>query len=260
MNIKMRLRVNLKMIIFEKSNPSLTFAKWWFWLSSWLSIFVILSNPALMPNSLQSPSSTTMAPLPHTSTPPQLCHHLLSLLPCPLLHQLMPPTAANQLQPVQITSKWQQVVWVLGFFFWVLFFALQLTNVFICFFYVIYHEMVPRWLTHTHATAMSTCLCKWATGMAKMGRAQQWKRRGATMTMTMGTRGWRLMTRTTTTGWQQGQGWGWTTTQHNRNGSSTWQGWGWGWDKNRKHRWQIWHCMMRGTKRAQEMLMMSLGP
>ena len=140
------------------------------------SIFVVLSNSTLMPNLLPS---MTMPP------PSHLCHHMPSPLLHSLLHHLTPPAPTNQPHHAQMMTD---VIWALGTFFQVLFISFQPTNSFICFFlgflYVIYYNMAHPHLHHCYKHLLMWW--KQATGMVKMGRAQQQKRRGATTTKTMG--------------------------------------------------------------------------
>jgi len=94
--------------------------KWSFLLSFFHSIFVILSNSALMPNLSSDTTINNNPPLPHTSIPlpppPQLHHHLPSQLLHPLPHLQELQVAANDPLQVQCKPKWQQpVIWALGY-------------------------------------------------------------------------------------------------------------------------------------------------
>ena len=146
MKLQNESKMNRKMIIFDKSDPSLAFAKmviFTFIFTSYFSCFFKLRSDTHQ--QWRPPTS-----IPHT-------HHLPLLLPCPLLHQLTQPTITNQPHRAQTTME---VVWALGnvfFKFFSLLFKLMFSFAFLGFVYVIYHETAPRWHTHIHATATSSC-------------------------------------------------------------------------------------------------------
>ena len=100
MKLQNESKMNRKMIIFEKSNPSLTFAK--------MVIFTFIFTSHFS-RSFKLRSDTHQQRRPPTSIPHT--HHLPSLLPRPLLHQLMQPTITNQPHWAQTTIE---VVWALG--------------------------------------------------------------------------------------------------------------------------------------------------
>jgi hypothetical protein len=116
--------MNRKMIIFEKLNPTLAFAK--MVIFSFIFMFHFRHSFKLRYDASFFAVTTTIngdAPSFGTPLPPQqLCHHLPSPLPRTLAHRPTPPTAANQPH------------WALGNFFCHVFLYFQLTNLFICFF------------------------------------------------------------------------------------------------------------------------------